>query len=440
MHAEGVEALKAQLATRFRQLQAESGLSGTELERRTAHDRKNVSAIRNSGRLPTREVLRAYDRVFGSGTELADLGERIRAAQKAVRLTELTATAGMDRPGPDHAESDGEVTETDRRQVIELGTLSALALTTQERMDTAVAHTTLDELEADADEIARVYGSAPHTSLLPEVGGRWRQIRDILSGPLTPQVRPRVTALGGQFSYFLGRLAFNANDMRSARRFAGLAARYADEVGDPVLTLSIAALRSSIAYWRQDYGKALGLLQAVGQVSDPYMDARIAAYRARTFVALGDYQATHVELDRMERSAGTFAPRPGETPVGPAGVAMFRAGMAVALGDSGMAREWGPVAVEGYSERGGDFTIEEAQHAQMTMAFVHLTGGRDAEPEEAARIARGVLSASPEGPTHTVAARLRQCAGAFVPAQRRLPEVTTFIEEFRALPAGSVSE
>lgn len=103
--------------------------------------------------------------------------------------------------------------------------------------------------------------------------------------------------------------------------------------------------------------------------------------------------------------------------------------MAVTLGDAGMASEWGPVAIEDYNEQGGDFTIEEAQHAQMTMAFVQLAGGRDAEPEEAARIARGVLSASPEGPTHTVAARLRQCAGAFVPAQRSLPEVAAFIEE-----------
>lgn len=32
MHAEGVEALKARLATRFRELQEASGLSGTELE------------------------------------------------------------------------------------------------------------------------------------------------------------------------------------------------------------------------------------------------------------------------------------------------------------------------------------------------------------------------------------------------------------------------
>ncbi|WP_131831068.1 hypothetical protein [Frankia sp. CcI49] len=435
MHADAVEALKEKLATRFRQLQEQQGVSGVDLEKRTTHDRKNVSAIRNRGRLPTRDILRAYDREFGTGSELTDLGDRIRAAQKALRLDRMARAAGVDTSEPPRAQSDEEVNSTDRRQVMELGALSALALSTQQRMDAAVADTTLDELEADADEIARIYGSAPHASLLPEVGGRWRQVRDILDGPVTPLARSRVTTLGGQFSYFLGRLAFNVGDMRSARRFAGLGARYSAEVGDPVLILSIAALRSSVAYWQQDYHKALALLRAVTDVSDPYMDARVAAYEARTYAALGDAPAARAALDRMDATAGAFTPRPGSTPVGPAGVAMFRAGVALTLQDGGAAREWAPLAVSSYQQRGGDYSVEEAQHATLMLALTHLAGPSP-EPEEAARLAASVLTAR-MAPTHTTAGKIRRIGQSFTADHQRLPAVVTFTEAYRALPAGS---
>ncbi|MCK9904192.1 helix-turn-helix domain-containing protein [Frankia sp. Cpl3] len=433
MHADGVEGLKARLAERFREVQAERGLTGTDLEKRTTHNRKNVSAIRNGGRLPTRAVLRAYDQALGTGTELTDLGERIRAAQKAVRLAGLTAAAGVDTPEPQAAESDEEVSGTDRRRVIELGALSALALSTQQRMDAAVADTTLDELEADADEIARVYGSAPHAALLPEVGGRWQQVRGILDGPISPQARPRVTTLGGQFSYFLGRLAFNAGDMRSARRFTRLADMYASETREPVLLMSVATLWSSIAYHTGRYHHAAAALHRVHNVHDPYMDARVAAYEARTYAKLGDGEAARQALDRMERTASAHAPIPGETPVGPAAVAMFRSGVAITLGDRTMVEEWAPVAIEGYRRGGGDFTVEESQHADVTMALAHMAGPhRATEPEEAARIAQTVLTARP---THTVTARLRQCAEAFHPGDHKLPTVAAFLDGWSALPA-----
>lgn len=435
VHADDAEALTEQLAERFRRLQAQHRLTAVDLQSRTLHSRKNVGWVRTGSRLPAHHVLQAYDEVFGSGTELADLGQRIRAARNLSRMRTMQAQANAGTPTSIEG-ADKEVGQTDRRQVIELGALSALALSTQQRMDTAVADTTLDELEADADEIARVYGSAPHASLLPEVGGRWQQVRDILDGPISPQARPRVTTLGGQFSYFLGRLAFNTGDMRSARRFAGLGARYAEEVGDPVLILSVAALRSSVAYWQQDYRKALDLLRAVARVSDPYMNARIAAYEARTFAALGDAPATRAALDRMEATAGAFAPRPGSTPVGPAGVAMFRAGAALTLHDDGALREWAPLAVSGYQQGSGDYSVEEAQHATLMLALTHLTGPRP-EPEEAARLAASVLTAQ-RAPTHTTAGKIRRIGQSFTGDHRRLPAVAAFTEAYRALPAGSV--
>jgi hypothetical protein len=230
-------------------------------------------------------------------------------------------------------------------------------------------------------------------------------------------------------------MAFNADDMRAARRFARLAGRYADESGEPVLILSVAALRSSIAYWTGRYGAALAALRAVGDVRHPYMDARIAAYEARTLAKAGDHPGTRMALDRMETATGIFSPLPGSTPVGPAGVAMFRAGVALELGDGAAAREWAPLAVAGYGRRGGDYSAEEAQHAALTLALVHLLGPRP-EPEEAARLARTVL-VGPVPPTHTVIPKVRRIGRAFADGHRGLPEVAAFTEAYRALPPGT---
>jgi hypothetical protein len=252
---------------------------------------------------------------------------------------------------------------------------------------------------------------------------------------MSAATRARVTLLGGQFAYFLGRLAFNVSDFRSARRFTALAGTYAGEVGEPVLTLSVATLHSSVAYHTQRYGPAVDALRAVRHVHHPYMNARVAAYLARALAKQGDHVGARAALDQMEATACTMAPMPGETPVGPAAVAMFRAGIGVTLGDTSMAREWAPVAVEGYRRGGGDYTVEESQHADVTIALTHL-GSRAAEPEEAARIALGVLVSRP---THTVMTRLRQVAGAFTPGHQQLPEVVALVEEVRALPTGTLS-
>ncbi|ORT51610.1 hypothetical protein E0F15_14675 [Frankia sp. B2] len=431
---------RATFVAEVERLIKQTGTNRSELARQIGVSRMVISAAVRGEQHGSPKLLPSPHVIEGLDRELHAAGRLIALWQDAVmertadeirldRGHRLSLGPTVDSRGP------GEETSTDRREFVELTALSALAAAAQTRMDEAVTAATLDELEEDADEIACVYGSAPHASLLPEVGARWRQITTILGGPVAPEARPRITLLGGQFTYFLGRLAFNTNDMRSARRFAGLAGRYAAEVGDPVLILSVAALRSSIAYWRRRYAPALADLQAVAHISDPYMTARIAAYEARTHAALGDIPAAREALDRMEMTADTFAPRPGSTPVGPAGVAMFRAGAALALGDMDEARRWATMAVDGYQRRGGDYSAEESHHATLTLALAHLRGTRP-EPEEAARIASTVLADSPS-PTHTVSGKLRSLGRAFSADHRQLPEVAAYVEAYRALPAGT---
>ncbi|WP_242422395.1 MULTISPECIES: hypothetical protein [Frankia] len=431
---------RAAFVAELGKLIGERGTNRTQLAKKIGVNRMVVSAAVRGEQHGSPKLLPSPHVVDGLDRELGAAG-RLLALWREAMMEHTANEINLDRGrGPSLAPTVAEgilreETATDRREFVELAALSALAASTQTAMDKAVTAATLDELEADADEIARVYGSAPHASLLPEVGARWRQITTILGGPVAPESRPRITLLGGQFTYFLGRLAFNTDDMRSARRFAGLAGRYAAEVGDPVLILSVAALRSSIAYWRQRYGPALADLQAVSHITDPYMAARIAAYEARTHAALGNAAAAREALGRMEATADTFAPRPGSTPVGPAGVAMFRAGAALALGDMDDAGRWAAIAVDGYQRRGGDYSAEESHHATLTLALAHLRGSRP-EPEEAARIASAVLAESPV-PAHTVSGKLRSLGRAFSADHRQLPEVAAYVEAYRALPAGT---
>lgn len=166
------------------------------------------------------------------------------------------------------------------------------------------------------------------------------------------------------------------------------------------------------------------------------MAARIAAYRARAHAALGDVPAARRALDEMERTAGSWAPLPGSTPVGEAGVGMFRAGIGLTIGDAAMAREWAGVARDRYRRRGGDFSVEEAQHAELTFALTHLAGPRP-DLTAAVTLARAVVDT---GPTHTVLAKAVRLRDAVPPEHRALPEVTAFTEALNqrlALAAGT---
>jgi hypothetical protein len=316
--------------------------------------------------------------------------------------------------------------------------LAALAVSSGERDDASVSETTLDGLEADADDIAAAYGTTPYAETLRVVSERWLQTEAILDGRVGAHARNRIVTLGGMFSYYLARLAFNDDDMRSARKFARRAARYAREAREPVLVMSVACLQSSILYWRDQYTAALEPLHLIADVSHPYMNSRVAAYEARIHARLGDAPSTRAALDRMEATACTMAPRAGDTPVGAAGVAMFRAGLGRRIGDYTMAREWAPIALAGYRRRGDDYTVEEQQHAELDHALVLASGPRG-EPEEAARLANSVLGWTANSPTHTIVAKAGELVRTFSADQRRLPAVAAFAETVHALPRGGQS-
>lgn len=424
-----------------RDLRCAAGVSQETIARRIAYSRARISDAETAhASLPAGDFWRRLDEALDAGGAIMGRYDEIvalrtarlqRRRERAVQERDARlARAAAPRPG-----GVGEV-GPDRREFLGLGALSLAALADEERiLGRGQLDATLDELESDVDDISRRYGACPYEELAPFVASRWQELGSMLHGYLPPSVQPRAVELRGQYSYFLGRLAFNVEDMRAARRFAGLAARYAEEVGEPVLLLSVAALRSSIAYWTQRWSEALAALDRVS-VRHPYMDSRIAAYRARALARLDDPQGAARALRDMERASRPWEPRPGSTPVAAAGVAMYHADAALAVGDIPAAREWAPVAVAQYQARGGDYSVEEEQHARLNLALTFILSPRP-EPEAAAQTAVAALAAGPSTPTHTVLTKLDRLGDVLGSRYEHLADVAAFTHARRALPSRS---
>ncbi|WP_041254979.1 helix-turn-helix transcriptional regulator [Frankia sp. EAN1pec] len=396
------DTLKQQLAARFRQLQGEHGLSAVQLEQRTTYDRKYVGWLRNRGRLPARHVLVALDEVFGTGQELADLGDEIRAAQNDERLRHKSGKLRQE-PVLDHEGVD----PTNRRELLQTGAISALAGVAAERSvevaSADLAPPKLIEIEEDIDRFAAEYTLHPHEILAPQVVQRWRQVDAALGRRGSWAARRRLTAAAGRLTYYLSRLAFNTGDFGSAVRLAALADQYAAQVGDQVVQASVAGMTSGVAFYRHQYDDATAAFTAA---DPPYLRARNAAYRARAYAATGNAELAQAELDTMWSSQLAGTPQPGDLPLSIAGAEMFTAVALVRLGDGKRAEPHARESVAGHEASGPAAHPEEFGHALCMLANTLLLRPHP-EPEEAAALGRRALTVLNGHPTHTVAVRAR---------------------------------
>ncbi|WP_261565303.1 DNA-binding protein [Frankia gtarii] len=444
MDADDVEGLKQQLAARFRQLQERHDLSGVQLEARTRYDRKNASAIRNNGRLPARHVLQAYDDVFGTAGELTGLGDRIRAADQALRLGELRARAeaggGQDQDGP--AREAEEETTTDRREFVQAGALTVaagIAAEVSRRVASADPDPlTLDELDERLDDIGSRYTTMPHSTLTPLVLGGWRDAERLLDSRLSARVRARVTVMAGLFSFTAGRLAFNLGDDAAARRFASLAELYARDVDDPLLSGSVATLKTSIAYYTGRHTAAADIAGQARAGAHPYLRARLAAYEARARAAAGQHEQARQALRDMQDTVWLGEPMVGTEPFGEEMIHTFVAVVSGRLGDGELAEPHARRSLAilqatdgGYEDIGGTYNA-------LAQAFLRR---RRPDPEQAADAASHALAALEGRPTRTVIQRtgqLWQELGARWEGQRAVVELGERLQVHRqALPAGS---
>lgn len=349
------EGSTAALGRRIRQLRGR--MSQDVLSRRIGFHRTRISKAEN-GELPSAELCAALDSYWQTGGELATWQAR------------LDASGNGPREDP-----------TDRRKLVQLAALSALAFETTNRIDTSATAPTLGELEDDVTDIAAGFDTTPRPVLIAEIARRWHQVEAMLDNRLNVTDSQRATLLGGQLAYYLGRLAFTGGHYRDARRFADLSDRYAAQIGDGMLLGSLAALRSSISYYTQRWDEAASTAARARRDAPPYLAARLAAYEARGHARLGrDHETAGALADMNAAVEASAAPQPGSSPFTAGSAAMFAAVCAVGLRDGVEARAQARRAVELTDPH----THEERGHAYLCLASGHLLGDR---PDPAAAVA-----------------------------------------------------
>jgi len=359
----------------------QSGLAGRILHYDAESTRTIISKCERGRIVPSETMLKAIDQELAAGGALVAL---VRAARSSVPHGHSAALTARGAVG-----DDVEEVATDRRQ---FAALSALAIDTVRRMDTVGASVTLGELEDDIADLALRYDTTPHPQLLASVSRAWQQVETMLDRRLTVTDNLRTTRLGGQLTYYLGRLAFAAGHYRDARRFCDLADRYAGQVVDDVLAGSLAGLRSSIAYYTHRWDEAATIAGQARPAAPPYMSARLAAYQARGLARLGLHRETADVLVDMRAAAGSaLLPRPGSSPFTSGSVEMFSAVCAIELGD-------GPAAEQHAREAIGltdPACHEERAHAYLCLASAHVLRPRP-DPAGAVAASRAAL-AVPDG-------------------------------------------
>jgi transcriptional regulator with XRE-family HTH domain len=441
VHADAVDALRQRLAARFRELQDDHGLSGKQIEARTRYDRKNVSQVRNGGRLPARHVLQAFDELFGCGTELTDLGDRIRAADQAERLRGLSARASVPAEDAQRSSASGGA---DRREFVELGALTVaagLAAEVSRRVASADPDPlTLDELDERLDQIGSSYTSTPHATLTPLIVTGWRDAERLLDSRLSARVRTRVTTMAGLFSFYGGRLAFNLGDDAAARRFASLAELYARDVNDPLLIGSVATLKTSIAYYTGRHSAAAEIAGQARIGAHPYLRARLAAYEARARAAAGQHDQARQALRDMQDSVWLGEPMVGTEPFGEELIHCFLAVVSGRLGDGEYAEPHARRSLAILQSAGGGYEDIGGTYNALAQAFLRRT---QPDPEQAADAASRALAVLDGRPTRTVIQRSGQIwqeLGARWDGQRAVVELGERLAAHRrALPAGTGS-
>ncbi|WP_154677199.1 hypothetical protein [Parafrankia discariae] len=212
---------------------------------------------------------------------------------------------------------------TDRRDLLRLGTLGvttpaiAAALDVAARASAALAAESaavspvkLAQLEGDATAIAVRYWSTPLDELLPVVLDRLSAAITLLDSRLRLDDRTTVTRLAGTYAYYASRIGGHIGRPELAP-FGALAAQYADQANDPILTGSIAGNRSCAAREAGRFDEAADIAGRAIPGAHPYVRPRLAAYQA---VALGAAGRHDEALDVLRLMAGAPAglpPAPG---------------------------------------------------------------------------------------------------------------------------------
>ncbi len=374
--------LQRQLVDRLRDLLERSGLTRAKLAELSHYDPSSFSRAVSGKRLPTATIAAACDEAFGTGSEIADLRERVvqlrtqarreRKAERGARLPAGTSEAGHRQPAQRTVlPRDGEVGATDRRdalRVLGVGTTIAALGPVAADLSRRIAQAdpdplSVDQTEAQIHRVAAVYRVTPHVELVNALAPQWHHVEDVLRRPVSPAVRARLTIVAGQHAFYLGTLAFDLGDDDTARsllRLAGQRAAHAKEMlpaRSPrrsdvhLLEGSVAAMRSSVAYFTGAYAEAADIAAQARKGAHPFARPILAGCEARAAALARRPGDARLALADMEATVWEGEVMPGPNPGGPSFVQGFLGGTLAHLGDG--------VAAEPFARTSLDLRIAE---------------------------------------------------------------------------------
>jgi len=371
----------------LRELREAAGLSQGQVGRMFRLSRQAVGHWEAGDRLPEETRARKLDEDLRAGGMLLDAWRRARLAERARQDgTSLT-----------------EVIATDRREFggASLAALIAAAVAASDEIATGgVTPMTLEEMEADAEDIsASMYQVAPLV-LLGRAASGWRDADALLSRRISGDVRPRVLLLAGTLACKTATLGRWTGDAAITRRFGVLAGQYADESGDPLLIGQVAGVRSRTAFSAGQFVKAADIAARSRQAAHPHARARLAAYEAEAWSAAGREAEARAALTVMrEESRHATTTGLGATPWTDGDQVIFSA-VALANLDDGQAAE-----LAGRYVIGADNDAEGVGWAHV-VAGRALVAGRRPDPVAAAHAGGLALAATAAVPNLSVISRV----------------------------------
>lgn len=374
----------ADLRHALRQSRQGASLSQRELAARVGYGRDYLSKIEAGDRIPSAGLIEALDRELGAAGSLVELRGRAWRRRQAER-------AGV-------ANTEGE-DAVNRREAIALGG-AAFAAEISDRIARAdPTPMTIRELAADVQALAEDYPVTPYAKLAPRVERGWRDVEQLLDSRVSGKIRRRLTLLAGQYSYYLGQIAFATGADRAAGAYLSLAGQHAGEADDLPLVGSVAVVDSMLSYFTGDYATAADIAGTARVGADPYVRPKLAACEARAAVRAGRYEVARVALADMQDSMWMGEARPGPELVDEEAVHAHLAVVMGYLGEGERAEDHAHRSLEMLAAKPGQYVQAGGTHAALARAYVRR---RRPEPEQAAAAALDAIDALGGQPSRTV--------------------------------------
>ncbi|GAA2046520.1 hypothetical protein GCM10009839_58640 [Catenulispora yoronensis] len=296
----------------MRQARESSGLAWDEFARRAGFSRPHLRSVENGTRGVTEDVVRAYDRVLGTGGVFAATlaGREDPEGSPWTRSGALAALLET---------SQGAVLDLDRRRFVVTGGAALAALTGRWTSAVAAARPVLPTTDAVPKVLATVANRLEELRHLgDELGsGTMAQLarnelaltaQVLKSGRMTGREEDLGLSLAAEAARQVGWNLFDGDRQAAAERYYALALRASAAAGDRTTGAYAMSFMAVQHYTVGNPRDAVSLLETaeahVGLGATPRMQAMLAARRARALSKTGDLKSCARALNRARDLVG----------------------------------------------------------------------------------------------------------------------------------------